>query len=129
MKENYLKTKVLWMRAVTVLLLAVSGTGAAWGKQVTAEEALQQAQAFFSNHQSAATGVRRAPGIAPQLTAAGQVSGLYVFNVADGGGFVIVSNDDATIPILGYSDNGSIDPNHMPDNLRAWLQGYADQIA
>lgn len=129
MKENYLKTKVLLVRAVTVLLLAVSGTGAAWGKQVTAEEALQQAQAFFSNHQSAATGVRRAPGIAPQLKAAGQVSGLYVFNVTDGGGFVIVSNDDATIPILGYSDNGSIDPNHMPDNLRAWLQGYADQIA
>ena len=129
MKENNLKTKVLWVRAVTVLLLAVSGTTAAWADEVTAEEALQQAQAFFSNHQSAATGVRRAPGIAPQLTAAGQVSGLYVFNVADGGGFVIVSNDDATIPILGYSDNGSIDPNHMPDNLRAWLQGYADQIA
>ena len=129
MKENDLKTKVLWVRAVTVLLLAVSGTTAAWADEVTAEEALQQAQAFFSNHQSAATGVRRAPGIAPQLTAAGQVSGLYVFNVADGGGFVIVSNDDATIPILGYSDNGSIDPNHMPDNLRAWLQGYADQIA
>ena len=129
MKENNLKTKVLLVRAVTVLLLAVSGTTAAWADEVTAEEALQQAQAFFSNHQSAATGVRRAPGITPQLTAAGQVSGLYVFNVADGGGFVIVSNDDATIPILGYSDNGSIDPNHMPDNLRAWLQGYADQIA
>ena len=129
MKENNLKTKVLLVRAVTVLLLAVSGTTAAWADEVTAEEALQQAQAFFSNHQSAATGVRRAPGITPQLTAAGQVSGLYVFNVADRGGFVIVSNDDATIPILGYSDNGSIDPNHMPDNLRAWLQGYADQIA
>jgi hypothetical protein len=71
MKENNLKTKVLLVRAVTVLLLAVSGTTAAWANQVTAEEALQQAQAFFSNHQSAATGVRRAPGIAPQLKAAG----------------------------------------------------------
>ena len=57
------------------------------------------------------------------------MSGLYVFNVSDNGGFVIVSNDDVAVPILGYSDNGSIDPDNMPDNMRAWLQGYADEIA
>ena len=61
---------------------------------------------------------------------AGQQEGdtlFYVFNV--GGGFAIVAADDAVTPILGYSPNGHFDPQNIPDNCRAWLQGYADQIA
>ena len=52
---------------------------------------------------------------------------FYVFNV--GGGFVIVAADDAVTPILGYSPDGHFDPQNIPDNCHAWLQGYADQIA
>ena len=52
---------------------------------------------------------------------------FYVFNV--GGGFAIVAADDAVKPILGYSPDGHFDPQNIPDNCRAWLQGYADQIA
>ena len=61
---------------------------------------------------------------------AGQQEGdtlFYVFNV--GGGFAIVAADDAVKPILGYSPDGHFDPQNIPDNCRAWLQGYADQIA
>ncbi len=61
---------------------------------------------------------------------AGQQDGdtlFFVFNV--GGGFAIVSADDAVTPILGYSPDGHFDPQNIPDNCRAWLQGYADQIA
>ena len=49
--------------------------------------------------------------------------------MSDKGGFVIVSNESRTIPILGYSDSGTFDPDNMPENMRAWLQGYADEIA
>lgn len=63
------------------------------------------------------------------LTLAERVSGLYVINVANDGGFVIVSNDDRTFPILGFGESGNIDPDNMPANMRAWLQGYADEIA
>ncbi|MBO7577309.1 MAG: Spi family protease inhibitor, partial [Bacteroidales bacterium] len=52
---------------------------------------------------------------------------FYVYNV--GGGFVIVSADDAVKPVLGYSTNGSFDPQNIPANCAAWLQEYADQIA
>ncbi len=52
---------------------------------------------------------------------------FYVYNV--GGGFVIVSADDAVIPVLGYSTNGHFNADRIPDNCRAWLQGYADGIA
>lgn len=53
---------------------------------------------------------------------------FYVFNAGDDGGYVIVSADDRTEPILGYVDKGSFDPDNIPENMRSWLQLYADQI-
>ena len=108
------------------LFLAAVGM-CAWADEVTEEQALEQARQFVSTHSSR----RSAPAVKtlPMVEPAGQVSGLYVFNVSDNGGFVIVSNDDQTMPILGFGESGSIDPDDLPDNLRAWLQGYADQIA
>lgn len=96
---------------------------------VTPEEALQQATQFVQNRVARGNGPRLAPGVQPKLTLASRVSDLYVFNVGSDAGFIIVSNDDCAIPILGYSDSGSFDANNMPDNMRAWLQGYADEIA
>lgn len=51
---------------------------------------------------------------------------FYVFNVGEG--FVMVSADDAIVPVLGYSPSGHFNPDHIPDNFRAWVQGYADAI-
>lgn len=110
------------------LLLAMLTSLGAWADQITAEEALRQAQTFLTNRRNAKSDSRRTSGIAPQLTMKGLVSGLYLFNVSDGG-FVIVSNDDNSEAILGYSDSGAIDPSNMPDNMRAWLQDYANAIA
>ena len=44
------------------------------------------------------------------------------------GGFVIVSGDDRTVPVLGYSRTGNIDMEKMPENMKWWLEGYARQI-
>ena len=52
----------------------------------------------------------------------------YVFNAGNDGGYVIVSGDDRTEPILGYVEQGTFDPDNIPENMRAWLQGYADEI-
>lgn len=114
------------MRRALLFISFLTMVLAMWAGDVSPEQALKQAQNFVLNQVTAG---RRAPGATPQLALKGTVSGLYVFNVADDEGFVIVSNDDVAIPILGYSDSGSIDPNNMPANMRAWLQGYADEIA
>lgn len=54
---------------------------------------------------------------------------LYVFNRGNDNGFVIVAGDDeASNTILGYSDNGSFDYNNIPDNMRWWIDQYANQI-
>ena len=93
---------------------------------VTPQQALQQAQKFL---QQTPSGMKRSQAEVPQLKMAGRVSGLYVFNAEQNQGYVIVSNDDRTTPILGYSETGTLDPDNMPCNMRAWLQGYADEIA
>jgi len=108
-------------RLFIVLALMVCGFAGAWAEEVTPEQAREIAQEFMKSH-----GSRRA---APEMEQPVKVSGLYIFNINNNGGYVIVSNDDQTTPILGFSDSGSIDPDNMPSNMRAWLQGYADEIA
>ncbi len=51
----------------------------------------------------------------------------YIFNNEDGG-FVIVSGDDCATPILGYSDEGSIEIDNMPIQLQELLQAYSMEI-
>ena len=52
----------------------------------------------------------------------------YIFNAGGDGGYVIVSGDDRTEPILGYVEHGTFDPDNIPENMRSWLQFYADEI-
>ncbi len=111
-------------RLLIFLVLLTCGMAGAWAEELTKEQALELARQFVVGHQG-----KRAAADRSVIDPAGQVSGLYVFNVGTDGGFVIISNDDQTTPILGYSDCGSIDPDNLPANLSAWLQSYADQIA
>ena len=66
---------------------------------------------------------------APRRSAASQdQSYYYVFNADGGQGFVIVSGDDRTEQILGYSDRGAFDASQLPEPTANFLQSYADQI-
>lgn len=95
---------------------------------ISERQASATAQAFFAKHGIAAssqaqTCVKRAPG-----TAADQSAAWYAFN-ADTEGFVIVSGDDRAVPVLGYSLTGTFDYDRAPDNMKAFLDGYAQEIA
>jgi sorbitol-specific phosphotransferase system component IIA len=90
--------------------------------RVSEREALKKAQTFM-------------PGERFELqkyisSAGGQTveNPFYIFNIDNGGGYVIVSGNDKTTSILGYSTNGNIDLNNIPDNLRYWLESYAEQL-
>lgn len=54
---------------------------------------------------------------------------VYVFNAIDEQGFVLVSAEDNARAVLGYSDEGHIDAQNIPANMRVWLQMYADELA
>ena len=49
---------------------------------------------------------------------------MYAVNNG-GDGYVIVSGDDRMRQVLGYSNSGSLDLAHMPENMRYWLQSLA----
>ncbi len=53
----------------------------------------------------------------------------YIFNIQDDGGFIIVSGDDATEEILGYTTKGRYDENHLPPNMSSWLDSRSEEIA
>ena len=117
------------IKKILILFVAlIATTQMLWADEVTPEEAIRKAQNFMRQRQTSGARQRKAQATSPRLTPTQQVCGLYVFNVADEGGYVIVSNDDRTIPVLGYSDNGHLDPDDMPDNMKAWLEGYAREI-
>ena len=116
------------MALVSLLVMAM----AVWANPISKESARQKAQAILTE-QLAAKGLRS--GARPvTLTQVEEASTtlygdkLYLFNAADGNGFVIMSGDDRLEPVLGYATSGSIDMDNLPVNLRSWLQHYADEI-
>ena len=96
---------------------------------ITKEQAKEAAAKFLN--QKNGTAQARSRDMRPvSLTETEGVANeaFYIFNVGKAEGFVIVSNDDCTDEILGYADKGEIVPENMPENMKAWLQGYADEI-
>jgi len=53
---------------------------------------------------------------------------FFVFNIGESQGFVIVSGETGTKSILGYSDIGCFPEEQLPDNLKAWLELYEQEI-
>ncbi len=52
----------------------------------------------------------------------------YIFSKPEKG-FILVSADDVAVPVLGYSDEGVIDPTNIPENMAWWLSQYSEEIA
>ncbi|MCH5241927.1 MAG: C10 family peptidase [Muribaculaceae bacterium] len=72
-------------------------------------------------------GFNHADPIMTKITKAG-IPSLYVFQENDQPGFMVVSADDITTPLLGYSDWNSLDVNNLPPALEYWLDQYSAQI-
>jgi len=73
------------------------------------------------------------PGIALTLTQTyynnANVPAMYVFNITNSNGFVIVAGDDAVQPVLAYSAESHFQTLNMPAHLAWWINGYRDQIS
>ena len=53
---------------------------------------------------------------------------FYVFNVGNQDGFVIISADDQTQPVLGYSKQGTFDAETISPEMKWWLDGYETKL-
>ena len=120
------------MRKITLLAALLLATMAI-AAPVTPEKAYQAATQFISQHHIGtalkSTPVSRSPKKMANGAQSSTQSNYYIFNTTGDKGFVIVSGDDRTTPILGFTDSGSFDPNNIPSNMKAWLESYDEQIA
>ena len=100
---------------------------------VTPEQAQQKAKAFLAKRGMAASATLdlayQGKQQAHQNGAPAKNACYYVFNNGHNDGFVIVAGDDCAEDVLGYATNGSFDADNIPDNMQAFLQGYAEEIA
>ena len=100
---------------------------------ISESEACAKAMQFISSRQDGVSLARSAQrsvgssGTGATLTVAEAQDAFYVFNIGSDGGYVIVSGDDRMPDVLGYSYSGAYAPEEIPDNMRAWLAGYAEQ--
>ncbi len=114
------------LRTSLFVFVAISlHCSSAYAKVVSESEALQVATNFFRTHTVATLStsdvtLRSVPSDA---------SNFYVFTPSTGKGFVIVSADDATPSILGYSLDKEISlGDDMPCNFRWWCEAMDEQI-
>ena len=119
------------MKRLTISFLMLSITFGVMAEPVGKQAALYTAQSYMLAKGKVINSVQKpfkaARNAASQATGADEAY-YYVFNAGGDNGYVIVSGDDRTEPILGYVDHGSFDPENIPENMRSWLQLYADQI-
>ena len=87
----------------------------------------------FMNHR-ATTGIFKAPNLADLTLAHVERSAVvanandyYAYNVT-GDGWVIVAGDDRAVPVLGYSDHGHLDFEHLPCGFKALTDGYKREM-
>ena len=109
-------------KLLMTFVLIVCGIANIWADKLSEKQAMELAQQFVSGQQAKSARGAKAPGKVKQqaqtIEAAGQVSGLYVFNVTGDGGFVIVSNDDSTHPSWASARAAASTPTTCPTTWR-----------
>lgn len=111
-----------------LLTICTLWTAATWAGPVTQQQAQQTAFDFVQKQFTNCKTLRRAA--TQQITEQAITSNAYyAFNIGNNEGFVLVSGDDRTVPILGYSNKGSFDISSMPENMRSFLAEYEEAIS
>lgn len=96
-------------------------------KPIDKESAMKNAQTFL---RTKGYHGRKAPGRVFDLKAVETSfeGSFYVFDIGQKDGFVIVSAHDQTQSILGYVEEGCFEEGNIPENMKAWLQFYREEM-
>ena len=103
------------MKRIIFLIALMWLTIGTWAQHFTEQQAKERALQYLNEKALAKT-----RGLASAQLESAKVGAkkIYAFN-REGGGYVIASADERTLPVLGYSDSGSIDWDRMPANMQA----------
>lgn len=119
------------LKCINVALLSACTGAVAYGKAV--DENTAKKIGCNQLISVSAKGVTSPENLVTAYVATAQVGtkaivDYYVFNIADGNGFVMVSGDDVVIPILAYSTESSFDMSNISPAAKDWVEGYQNQI-
>lgn len=118
-------------KIILTLLWALLSSVVVMAGEVTEEQARRIAQDFRKGGaRSVASPVLVYTGMVNHTgSRSAESPAFYVYNYGTNQGFVIVSGEDSTLPVLAFADSGKfVAGEGMPVQVKEWLQGYCNYI-
>ena len=113
------------MKKFWVGLMALMVSVTLFAERVSQEDAALVANNFMNV--SSSSNVKKALPAKKMVRKATATEDLYyLYENANGEGWVIVAANDAMTPILAYSETGHFRTDNMPVNIKKWLGKYND---
>ena len=123
MKKNFLLLLSL------MLLLSVSAiAGPRSYQQAKAIAQRQAAMLGIEMDAEVAASAKAAPRMSVSSAVSPSATCYYVFANGEDKGFTIVSGDDRMPEVVGYSAQGTYDPDHLPANYVGFMKAYQETV-
>ena len=113
-------------RVLSLLIVMTLSLSPVWAERISREDAALVANNFM-NVSSQNSSMKKTPAkkmVMKAVPAQEEENLYYVYENADGEGWVIVAANDVITPILAYSETGHFNTENMPVNVRKWMGKY-----
>ncbi len=124
-----------FLRVAALAICAIFMVANVSAQVITAERASEIANQFFANGKQKSAAFRSTNATLTQSIDSRAVTGesndaptFHILTGADGKGFVIVSGEETENPIIGYSLDGTIDTNNLPDGFVGYMTDIDAQV-
>ena len=97
-----------------------------WAQMRSLDDAQQLADSFWPMRRGGENPEQKI--VYTETDSATQHPYFYIFTRGNDEGFIIISADERSKKILGYSDTGRFDVNNVPSEMRAWLRVYQKEL-
>lgn len=114
------------MKKLLFSFVLLSAWGGVSAEQISVSQAASIAEKYLG--EAVSVGQNLTPAKIKGLQMSAESPEYYVFNSGSKKGFVIISGDDELTELVGYSSEGEFRSENAPENLRAWLDGYAAYV-
>lgn len=117
-------------RVLSLLIVMTLSLSPVWAERISREDAALVANNFM-NVSSQNSSMKKTPAkkmVMKAVPAQEEENLYYVYENADGEGWVIVAANDVITPILAYSETGHFNTENMPVNVRKWMGKYNDFV-
>ncbi len=113
------------MKKIFIGFFALLMSASLMAERVSQEDAALVAN-HFMNGASSASDAQKAPQKRMVLKKAASATDnqYYIYENANGEGWVIVAANDVVTPVLAYSNTGSFRTDNMPKNISNWMSKY-----